>query len=63
MATFPRGFARGVCAFALVAALLPGFDAARANPAATRFTRRPDDAEMTAMLQSQRMTSLFGLPT
>jgi aryl-alcohol dehydrogenase-like predicted oxidoreductase len=31
--------------------------------AASRFERRPDDAEMTAMLDSTRMTSLFGLPT
>ena len=39
-------------------ALLP-----RVLDAASRFTRRPDEAEMTAMLDSQRMTSLFGLPT
>ena len=30
--------------------------------AAARFTRRPSDAEMTAMLDATRMTSLFGLP-
>ena len=31
--------------------------------AATRFERRPSDAEMTAMLDTQRVTSLFGLAT
>ena len=31
--------------------------------AATRFERRPADEEMAAMLESARMTSLFGLPT
>jgi aryl-alcohol dehydrogenase-like predicted oxidoreductase len=31
--------------------------------AASRYTERPSDAEMTTMLESQRMTSLFGLPT
>ncbi|HEV8474417.1 MAG TPA: aldo/keto reductase [Methylomirabilota bacterium] len=31
--------------------------------AAERFTRRPSDDEMASMLQSERMTSLFGLPT
>jgi aryl-alcohol dehydrogenase-like predicted oxidoreductase len=31
--------------------------------AASRFERRPPDAEMEAMLGSTRMTSLFGLPT
>jgi aryl-alcohol dehydrogenase-like predicted oxidoreductase len=31
--------------------------------AAERFTRRPSETEMTAMLESQRITSLFGLPT
>jgi predicted aldo/keto reductase-like oxidoreductase len=30
--------------------------------AASRFERRPPDAEMDAMLGSTRMTSLFGLP-
>jgi hypothetical protein len=30
--------------------------------AASRFTSRPSDAEMTAMLDATRMTSLFGLP-
>jgi aryl-alcohol dehydrogenase-like predicted oxidoreductase len=31
--------------------------------AASRFTRRPGDDEMTTMLEAQRVTSLFGLPT
>ena len=31
--------------------------------AAARFERRPPDAEMTAMLETARMTSLFGLAT
>jgi aryl-alcohol dehydrogenase-like predicted oxidoreductase len=31
--------------------------------AAARFERRPADAEMAAMLDATRMTSLFGLPT
>ncbi|MGH7357135.1 MAG: aldo/keto reductase [Candidatus Rokuibacteriota bacterium] len=31
--------------------------------AAGRFERRPPDAEMRAMLEASRMTSLFGLPT
>ena len=31
--------------------------------AANRFERRPPDEEMAAMLDSTRMTSLFGLPT
>ena len=31
--------------------------------AASRFKHRPPDAEMAAMLDAQRMTSLFGLPT
>jgi aryl-alcohol dehydrogenase-like predicted oxidoreductase len=31
--------------------------------AASRFTRRPSDAEMTAMHDATRMSSLFGLPT
>ena len=31
--------------------------------AASRFERRPADAEMAAMLESARLTSLFGLPT
>ena len=31
--------------------------------AANRFKTRPSDAEMRAMLEGQRMTSLFGLPT
>jgi len=39
-------------------ALLP-----RVLDAASRFDRRPPDAEMDAMLDSTRMTSLFGLPT
>jgi aryl-alcohol dehydrogenase-like predicted oxidoreductase len=30
--------------------------------AASRFQRRPSDAEMTALAESTRMTSLFGLP-
>jgi aryl-alcohol dehydrogenase-like predicted oxidoreductase len=38
-------------------ALLP-----RVLDAASRFERRPPDAEMQAMLGSTRMTSLFGLP-
>jgi aryl-alcohol dehydrogenase-like predicted oxidoreductase len=39
-------------------ALLP-----RVLDAATRFERRPPDAEMDTMLGATRMTSLFGLPT
>jgi len=31
--------------------------------AASRFERRPTDAEMTVMLEGSRITSLFGLPT
>ena len=31
--------------------------------AASRFERRPSDDEMAAMLDSQRITSLFGLAT
>jgi hypothetical protein len=31
--------------------------------AASRYERRPSDAEMTAMLDATRLTSLFGLPT
>jgi aryl-alcohol dehydrogenase-like predicted oxidoreductase len=31
--------------------------------AASRFERRPADAEMTALAEATRMTSLFGLPT
>ena len=31
--------------------------------AADRFERRPSDEAMASMLQSERMTSLFGLPT
>ncbi len=31
--------------------------------AASRFERRPTDDEMTALVASQRITSLFGLPT
>jgi aryl-alcohol dehydrogenase-like predicted oxidoreductase len=31
--------------------------------AASRYERRPADAEMAALLESARMTSLFGLPT
>jgi predicted aldo/keto reductase-like oxidoreductase len=31
--------------------------------AADRFERRPPDDAMASMLQSERMTSLFGLPT
>ena len=34
----------------------------RVLAAAARYTRRPTDAEMTAMLDGRRMTSLFGLP-
>jgi hypothetical protein len=29
--------------------------------AASRYDRRPDDDEMLAMLEKQRMTTLFGL--
>jgi aryl-alcohol dehydrogenase-like predicted oxidoreductase len=39
-------------------ALLP-----RVLDAASRFSRRPPDAEMAAMVGATRMTSLFGLPT
>ena len=39
-------------------ALLP-----RVLDAASRFERRPTDDEMAAMLDSTRMTSLFGLAT
>jgi predicted aldo/keto reductase-like oxidoreductase len=35
----------------------------RVLDAASRFARRPDDAEMAALLDATRMTSLFGLPT
>jgi aryl-alcohol dehydrogenase-like predicted oxidoreductase len=35
----------------------------RVLDAAARFERRPPDAEMTAMLDAARMTSLFGLAT
>ncbi|MBM3217601.1 MAG: aldo/keto reductase [Candidatus Rokubacteria bacterium] len=35
----------------------------RVLDAASRFERRPSDAAMTAMAESQRMTSLFGLAT
>lgn len=31
--------------------------------AASRFERRPSDAEMVSLAEAQRMTSLFGLPT
>lgn len=31
--------------------------------AASRFERRPGDGEMAAMLETQRVTSLFGIPT
>jgi hypothetical protein len=31
--------------------------------AASRFERRPGDAEMTTLAEATRMTSLFGLPT
>jgi len=31
--------------------------------AASRFTRRPSDEEMTALHDATRMSSLFGLPT
>ena len=31
--------------------------------AASRFERRPSDEEMTTMLDTTRVTSLFGLPT
>jgi len=31
--------------------------------AAARFERRPADDAMAAIAQSQRLTSLFGLPT
>jgi aryl-alcohol dehydrogenase-like predicted oxidoreductase len=39
-------------------ALLPKF-----LDAASRFERRPSDDQMAAMLDSRRMTSLFGIPT
>jgi aryl-alcohol dehydrogenase-like predicted oxidoreductase len=35
----------------------------RVLEAAARFERRPSDAEMSALVESTRMTSLFGLPT
>jgi aryl-alcohol dehydrogenase-like predicted oxidoreductase len=35
----------------------------RVLDAASRFERRPSDAEMTAMVERARVTSLFGLPT
>ena len=35
----------------------------RVLEAAARFERRPADEEMTTMLETTRMTSLFGLPT
>jgi aryl-alcohol dehydrogenase-like predicted oxidoreductase len=35
----------------------------RVLDAASRFERRPSDAEMTTMLDTTRVTSLFGLPT
>jgi aryl-alcohol dehydrogenase-like predicted oxidoreductase len=35
----------------------------RVLEAAARFERRPSDAEMTTLVDSTRMTSLFGLPT
>ena len=35
----------------------------RVLDAAGRFKGRPADDEMSAMLESTRMTSLFGLPT
>jgi aryl-alcohol dehydrogenase-like predicted oxidoreductase len=35
----------------------------RVLDAASRFERRPSDADMTAMQDAQRMTSLFGLAT
>lgn len=35
----------------------------RVLDAAARFERRPDETEMVGMLESARMTSLFGLPT
>ncbi len=35
----------------------------RVLDAASRFTARPSDAEMTALHDATRMTSLFGLPT
>jgi len=35
----------------------------RVLEAASRFERRPSDDEMAAMLDSTRMTSLFGLAT
>jgi hypothetical protein len=34
----------------------------RVLDAASRFERRPPDAEMETMLGETRMTSLFGLP-
>jgi aryl-alcohol dehydrogenase-like predicted oxidoreductase len=36
---------------------------ARVLDAARRFERPPSDAEMAAMFESQRMSSLFGLPS
>jgi aryl-alcohol dehydrogenase-like predicted oxidoreductase len=35
----------------------------RVLEAAARFERRPSDAEMSTLVESTRMTSLFGLPT
>jgi hypothetical protein len=35
----------------------------RVLDAASRFTRRPSDAEMATMQDATRMSSLFGLPT
>jgi hypothetical protein len=35
----------------------------RVLDAASRFTRRPSDAEMAAMQDATRTSSLFGLPT
>jgi hypothetical protein len=34
----------------------------RVLDAASRYERRPSDAEMTTMLDATRATSLFGLP-
>jgi hypothetical protein len=35
----------------------------RVLDAASRFARRPTDTEMASMVESKRLTSLFGLPT
>ena len=47
----------GIFLYTAGACLLP-----RVLDAAARFTRRPADAEMAAMHDATRMSSLFGLP-